>query len=518
MEQTPPGTAADEGLLADLRARYIPDAIVLLRDGVVSWVSPNAMEMLGWSPDRTVGLPLDALVHDDDRQVVASATAAAASGRSGGLVARAGGGMAPPRTLEVLIRPREAADGLGDVVVTLRPIDNTVAFREVATADATAPRALADRAGDIFFVFDGTGTVLEVGAALQEKLGWLPEEFMGSRCNDWVYPDDLPALEAYRTEVQTGNARGSIEMRVRARGGGLRWMRVTGVMVQNGGPGDPEATRILVSWRDIDSLVREKGFAEREVARLRAFMDVALDPWLILTPMRNAAGVIDEFLVADANEGAAEYLRWPRDRLVGAHLLEEFPDLGAQGLMQAYVQCAESGEPVEIHDLAFPHDLFGESRFHHLRGRRVNGQIMLKWHDTTVASTARNELATNEALFRGIANHAGDAVVMVEGGEVTWASSGAVELGLPVGSAVEPVLLSLVVPDSQAQVHTCCLLLESAHAYRGRWHRPDGPPLIVCANPVPGESLRGLLTFVDETWTLRDPQEGTTGFPEDADS
>lgn len=518
MEQTPPGAAADEDLLADLRARFIPDAILLLRDGAVSWVSPNAMALLGWSPDQIVGLPLDALVHDDDRQAVESAASAAGEGQSEGLVARVGGGMAPLRTLEVLLTPREAADGLGDVVVTLRPIDSTVAFREVATAGATAPRALADRAGDIFLVFDGTATVIEVGAALQEKLGWLPEEIMGSRPYDWVYADDLPALEAYRAEVQAGTARGSIEMRVRARGGGLRWMRATGVMVRNGGPDNPEATRILVSWRDIDSLVREKRFAEREATRLRALMDTALDPWLILTPMRDANGMIIDFLVADANEGAAEYLRWPRDRLVGAHLLEEFPDLGAQGLMHAYVQCAESGEPLEIHDLAFPHDLFGESRFHYLRGQRVDGQVMLRWDDTTIASTARNELAANEALFRGVANHAGDAVVMVDGGEVRWASPGAVSLGLSVGSAVEQVLLSLVVPDSEAQVRTCCLLLENSHAYRGRWHRPDGPPVIVCANPLPGDGVRGILTLVDETWAMGDLLPGNAGPREGSDS
>lgn len=517
MEQTPPGAAADEDLLADLRARYIPDAIVLLRDGQVSWVSPNARDVLGWSARDVIGVPLDALVHADDREVVAGATVAAGGGRSEGLVARVGGGKAPMRTVEVLLQPHVADDGLGDVVVTLRPIDRTVAFREVASGGATAPRALADRAGDIFLVLDGSGAVLEVGDMLQEKLGWTPDEYMGFRPADWIHADDLPKLEDYRRQVFSGTARGAIEIRARTRGGSFRWIQATGVMVRDGGPDHPEDTRVLVSLRDIDSLMRNRRFAERETARLRAVL-TALDPWLILTPLRDDLGTIVDFVISDANEGAADYLRWPYERLLGAHLLVEFPDVGRHGLMEAYVECMESGAPVEIHDLAYPHEVFGERRLYHLRVRRLDGQLMLKWHDTTTASIARNELATNEALFRVIANHAGDAVVMLDGGEVGWASTGAVDLGLSAGTAVEPALLSLVVPDSEAQVHTCCLLLESAHAYRGRWHRPDGPPLIVCANPVPGEGLRGVLTLVTETWTLRDPYPGSTGSREEADS
>lgn len=494
-----PGTDEE---FAELLVQHSPDVLALLRDGRVTWLSPNAPQVLGWTDQKAMNAPIDSLVHPDDESAVRNACLSASSGDRVALVAHARAG-AGGHTLPVEMRfgPREVGGAGSDVAVTLRAIDDVFALRDALTAATRADRRLAERAGDAIFVVDPQGMVVDVGANAYDMLGWPPDEVLGIHLPDLVHPDDRGAMEAYRRDVRRDTKVGSVELRARTRGGRYRWVLATGLLLQTRPGAAPDDDRVLVSWRDIDGLVRDTRLAERETERLRAIMDTALDPWLHLTPLRDRHGEITDFIIEDANEGAAEYLRWPRERLLGARLLEEFPNVAEHGLMAAYVEAMDTGEPVVIHDLRYPHDVFDETRMYELRARPAGDTLILTWRDTTSESLAHDALAENESLFRAVASAAGSALVMVTHGNVAWASPGAGKMGLAAGTDFEQAMTGLVVPDSAAGVRACCLLIGQGHNYRGRWHRAAGPPLVVSATTLPGLDEPGVVTMIEESWT-----------------
>lgn len=486
--------------LADLLAQYLPDAVMALDGGMVCWTSPNAEAVLGWPAGDLTGEALDDLVHPDDRQAVRTGRDSAAGGDEVALTARfrrRDGSHAP---MEILLRRRNDDLGPpGDMVAITRRLDGSAMGRGLVAAMEMAPRGLAERAGDMFFVVDGNGAIREVGAVVQQLLGWGPDEVLGMHPSDLVHPDDLPALQEYRRAVQADTARGSLEIRARTRGRSYRWVRATALMVADGGHAHPEATRVVVSWRDIDELVRKTWFAEREGARLRQVLDTAMDPFLMLTPVRDAHGEVTDFIIEDANEGAAEYLRWTRAGLIGMRLLDEFPNVATQGLMAAYIDALESETPVVLHDLPYPHEVFGETRIYEVRAAATDGSLIVTWRDTTPSSLAQEALARSESMFRGIAQSAGDAVVAVQDGRVAWASPRALLLGLEVGADFEVVMTGQVVPDSMAGVRDCCLLMGAGRGYAGRWHRAGAPPVIVRSTTMAAEETT-VVAMIEEDW------------------
>lgn len=501
-----PGTTAEE-MLASLRAQYLPDAVLIVNDGAVTWASANVADLLAWDPDEGIGKPLDALVHPDDQEAVRAACHAARGGTEAALAVQARRGEGSHTPVDLLLSPGQRAGDVDTVVAAIRPIGRILAERHALQAIEDAPRRLADRAGDVFFVIDGPGVVLDAGAAAYEMLGWLPEDLIGLPLQLLVHPDDMDSLDEYRRAVRNDTATGSVQARVRTRGGIFRWISATAVRTRDGGD-DPAAARVLVAWRDIDSLVRNTRFVERDLARLRQIMDTALDPWMVLGPLRDERGHVTDFVIEDVNAGAAEYLRWPRERLLGARLLEEFPNVAEHGLMAAYLEALETGETVTIHDLAYPHEIFDETRLYELRARAEGGSLMITWRDTTPASLARNDLAQGEAMFRRAAANAGDALVVVTDGAVAWASPGAEGMGLTVDADFESAMSGVVVPDAVASVRACCLLAASGHDYTGRWHRPTDPPLVVRSRPAPGEGAPWIVTCIEERWTETDGGPG----------
>lgn len=495
-----PGATADE-MLASLRAQYLPDAVLIVSDGVVTWASSNVAELLAWDPDEVIGTHLDSLVHPDDQESVRDACRSACTGEEAALTVRARRGRGAHAPVDILLSPSQrAGDVAGTVVIAIRPIGRILGERHALETLEDAPRRLAERAGDIFFVTDGPGVVLDVGATAYEMLGWLPEDLIGLPIQLLLHPDDLKDAANYRQAVRADTATRSMEIRARTRGGTFRWISATAVLTRDGGD-DPSKSRVLVSWRDIDSLMRNTRFAERDLARLRKIMDAALDPWMVLGPLRDEHGHVTDFVIEDVNAGAAEYLRWPRERLLGSRLLEEFPNVAEHGLMAAYLDALESGETVTIHDLVYPHEIFDETRLYELRARAEGGSLMITWRDTTPASVARNELAHSEALFRRAASAAGDATVVVNDREVKWASPGADGMGLGVGTDFESTMSASVAPDDVPSVRACCLLAGSGHDYTGRWHRPNDPALVVRCRPTPGEGAPWIVTMIEERWT-----------------
>lgn len=398
----------------------------------------------------------------------------------------------------------EEASGATSARLTAVPPNDPMARGAGADDVMRGISIMAQRAGDLLAVVDGSGRVIETSASSYDLLGWSAREMTDMSMLGLVHPDDQEPLKGYRESVQAGTAHGSIELRLRTKGGAWRWFQGTALLLTV--PGTPQDDlRVIVVLRSIDELVRETHFAEREAARLRALLDSALDPWLLMCPLRDRRGRIVDFVVEDTNEAAATYLRWPRERLLGTRIVREFPALVSHGLIDAYADAVDRGMPVVLHDLVYPHEVFGETRRYELRAQAAGGSLLLTWRDTTAGTDDDGQGAAG-APPSSLAAWAGDAAVLVVDDVVEWASPGARDMGLVKGSAFTAGMTGVVSRKCSRDVHACAATMHHGHGYAGRWSRDGEAALAVRARPAPDGGGGAMVTMIAEDWT---PAAGT---------
>jgi len=128
---------------------------------------------------------------------------------------------------------------------------------------------------------------------------------------------------------------------------------------------------------------RQTASAEHERRRLRGTLDSLLDPHILLSALRDDAGRIVDFIFADANDAACQYNKMPREKLIGARLLQLLPKHRDTGLFSAYCNVVETGTPLILNDYLYPHDIFEEPRFYDIRGAKADGSLSYTWRDVT---------------------------------------------------------------------------------------------------------------------------------------
>ncbi len=490
------------GSIIELLERYSADVPFVLTGGAFTWTSPRMPALLGESARSLLGAQLVEFLHPDDHEEYAGAQDRVERGEDVLLFPRVRSARGHYVTVEVRLHPVTDDRGVARVVGSVRDITDTRGRRQNAERRQEALRSVVERAGDLLFVTDGNGIVIDAGIGTIDALGWLPEELEGVNLTSLVHPDQLDALMDYRREVQTERGRGSVDVMMQTRGGAWRWFRNASALLTSPDVDDPAKRRVLVTLRDIDSVRRDVAMAEHEANRLRRLLDSFVDPWMVLSPIRDTIGRVVDFRIDDANQLAADFLEWSRERIVGTHLLEQFPGVVAGELMAHYVDALGSMAALELEDVVYPHPVLGDARVYSVRARAIDGTLMLTWRDTTAASRARDELAEAEAHFRAIATGAGDALMHVEDGRVTWASPGGIALGLEPGTEFEQIMEGWVAASSQGALRTCGLTMSTPAGYAGRWEMAGGrPPTVVRAQPVQAQAHECVVVMIEERWT-----------------
>ena len=129
--------------------------------------------------------------------------------------------------------------------------------------------------GDVTTVVDRSGRYLYCSVASEEVFGWAPDQLVGRREDDFVHPDDAPALAA-RRERGSPCVRFSTVYRFRCRNGSYLWVEATSRGVATAG-GDVTVNTV----RDITERQRHAAALERRAST---------DP---LTGVANRAVLID---------------------------------------------------------------------------------------------------------------------------------------------------------------------------------------------------------------------------------
>jgi len=146
---------------------------------------------------------------------------------------------------------------------------------------------------------------------------------------------------------------------------------------------------------------------------LRLLFDSLIDPVVVLGAIRGPDGRIVDFEYLDANAAALEANRTTYDDLMGARLLTLFPAHGPSGLLERYAAVAETGEPVELNDQAYPHEFTpGRLQYYDVRATQVGDGISLTWRDRTELHESRLRLEDEQGRTRATLDGLMDPVIL----------------------------------------------------------------------------------------------------------
>ena len=279
-------------------------------DGVTTWVSPSVTGVLGWRPEEIVGRSWFDFIHPEEVAAVRETVARAAAGESVSGRTRLRHADGSYRWVARAWRP--ITDDAGAVVVLIAGFHDVQAVVDAEQALAKSEekyRLLAENASDIVVLSHPDGAIEWVSPAVTRTLGWAPEDLIGTRLVDLVYPDEASATAAQPKALYAGHEinapEGGFVGRMRAKSGQYRWVSGSATPVANE---SGTYVGVVTGLRDVDDLVHEREAAEAARAYLRATVDSLLDPLVTISP---------EGKVTDVNEATVKVTGVPRDELIG---------------------------------------------------------------------------------------------------------------------------------------------------------------------------------------------------------
>ena len=310
-------------VLAEAESRYRMlalntfDVVVHQVEGVIEWVSPSVVGLLGYAADELIGRRTLGLWHPDDvAGVVALRDRAVAGERGEGLFR-----LQHKDRRYVWIDVAAAPDGNPappGLVVSLRDATARVAAEADLRTRETEYRLLAENAGDIVFRAEPDGTYNWISPSVLAVLGYRPDEVVGTTLDSFLHPDDLHVRAEAIADTMPGETVRYVA-RLRHKDGGYRWLSIVGQPVVD------EDGRMLArigSARTVDDEVAAREALQTREAEYRLLAENAVD-----VVVRSRVDGVVEWV----SPSITRVLGWSPDELVGRDFVELLnPDDRAQ--------------------------------------------------------------------------------------------------------------------------------------------------------------------------------------------
>jgi diguanylate cyclase (GGDEF)-like protein/PAS domain S-box-containing protein len=193
------------------------------------------------------------------------------------------------------------------------------------------------------------------------------------------------------------------------------------------------AVGVIGAMTLVEELVEARARAEAKEQRQRALVDGMLDPFVLMTAVRDEQGQIIDFFFEDANPAALAAYKRTRDELVGHRLEEIQPQSKQTDLYAMYVECIEQGTPIILDDW-FDANAHGAERAprYDVRGVKVGDSVSETWRNVTERNEAIERIVESEERFRLLAQSSSGIVLQARDGIINWISPSLTqELGWP---------------------------------------------------------------------------------------
>ncbi len=296
------------------------------RQAIVTYISPAAMDVFGYSPQEMMGRQISEFVHPDDYEVclqrfqayLAAPPSTATPFRFQYRAFRKDGGM-----IWLEAHPRAIYDPETSEFIEFHDVVRDITARkamEDELADSEARyRVIAEHLTDVVSRANLAGDVVYISPSVTPLLGYSVDEVTGSGMITHVHPDDAPRVKQAYSDLITGRiAEGfGLTYRMRHKDGHWLWLesRPTAVRTASGRvSGFVDLTRDVTARMALESELREARDAAQAAAAVKAeFM--ANMSHEIRTPLTAILGFTS--LLA-ARDGMDEDARYQVGRISGA--------------------------------------------------------------------------------------------------------------------------------------------------------------------------------------------------------
>jgi diguanylate cyclase (GGDEF)-like protein/PAS domain S-box-containing protein len=169
---------------------------------------------------------------------------------------------------------------------------------------------------------------------------------------------------------------------------------------------------------------------------------------VLLRVVRDEHGKIIDFMYAEANQAAAEYMQMSRDELLGASLLRLLPGQAGSGMLAMYAHAVESGIPLRLNDYCYGHEILADERRYDISAVRVGDALSFTWRDVTDRYREAALLAESEEQYRLLAENSSDVIMRSRHGLVLWISPSLERaLGWAPADWIDRDFFTLIHPD-----------------------------------------------------------------------
>jgi diguanylate cyclase (GGDEF)-like protein/PAS domain S-box-containing protein len=128
-------------------------------------------------------------------------------------------------------------------------------------------RLLAESATDVVSLRDRSGRYCYVSPSVTALCGYRPEELVGRRPSEFVYPEDREHVEAPQARLLAGEDVVEMQYRIVCRDGSLVWVRSIARALRD--PASGEVTEVRTSTRDVTEPREREAQLERTTAELK---------------------------------------------------------------------------------------------------------------------------------------------------------------------------------------------------------------------------------------------------------
>jgi len=225
--------------------------VVIHDQGLILDCNEGLSEITGYSHDELVGMNGLLLIHQDSLGTVLKNIKRGYTERYEVVGVRKNGDCYPLsiRGKNVFYKGREVR------VIEFRDIsDINQAEAKLRKVEKTQ-KAILDNINNVVTIVDKDGIVRFKSPNIQKIFGWTPDEIVNHSAWDNIYPDDLPRIQTFFSQLLNGNFdSGKIESRYLCKDGTYKWVEFNAFNRLN----DADIKGILVSYHDISLRKKEE--------------------------------------------------------------------------------------------------------------------------------------------------------------------------------------------------------------------------------------------------------------------
>ncbi len=379
------------------------------RNGVVLFASGASYRFNGYAPDEIVHTSAFERIHPEDRDMVrGKLKRVLETGAEGKVEYRIRRKTGEDIWVEAVGRCVSSSTGESEVVVVQRDITERKRAEEELRLSQARYRSLVETQSDLVSRSDLTGRLTFVNDAYCRVVGLAREVLLGRQFQEFVHPDDLPALQVATQILCAAPYRQYIEDRLLTPDG-ARWFgwQSSAILDEN---------KSVVEFQGVGRDITERKQAEAALReseeRYRSMLDNMMEGCQIIS---------SDWRYLYVNSAVAQQGRYSCDELQGRTMMEMYPGIESTAMFAVLRDCMENHVTRRIENEFIYAD--GSPGWFDLSIVPVPEGIFILSVDITERKRALAELDRMEKRYRAMIEYAPDGIVLINAdGKFKYAS------------------------------------------------------------------------------------------------